>query len=297
MKTIQSILVLFALILMVSCGSSDKAVESSGKNIGLQMYSLRDAINNEDIGVDSIITAIGAMGYKYVETAGYWNGTIYGMTPEEFKAKCEAAGLSVLSAHVSRSLADNPADTNWEDTWTWWDQCIATSKAAGMKYIVIPSMPTPQTVEDLQAYCDYYNAIGAKCNEAGMKFGYHNHAFEFEKVYDDGSVMYDYMMQNTDPEKVFFQLDVFWSQKGNRPASELFTTYPGRFEVLHIKDEAELGESGYMDFEDVFKNTDQAGTKYLIVEVERYNMNPIESVSQSLDYLNAAEFVKADYSK
>lgn len=295
MKTINSICLLFCAVLFLSCGS--KQQEPQEKNIGLQMYSLRDDINNEEVGVDAIIEAIGAMGYKYVETASYWDGLIYGMDPIAFKEKCEAAGFYALSCHAGRDLGEDPLNPDWDAIWAWWEKCIETHKAAGMSYIVTPSMPTPETLEALQAYCDYYNAIGEKCAAAGMKFGYHNHAFEFEKVYEDSTVMYDYMVQNTNPANVFFQLDVYWSEKANRTASELFAAYSGRFEVLHIKDEAELGESGFMNFEDIFTNIDQSGAKYLIVEVERYHKAPQESVKESLDFLNNAAYVKADYSK
>ena len=300
MKTIQSFLLLLGVVLMVSCGASSdkKTVEEAGKNIGLQLYSLRGPIQDENVGILAVLAEVGAMGYKYIETANYFDGTIYGMSPEEFKAELEAVGLYALSAHTSRGLAENPAETNWDDTWAWWEKNIATHKAAGMKYVVIPSMVTPKTLEDLQIYCDYYNEIGRRCQAVGMKFGYHNHAFEFEKIYEEADIsMFDYMIQNTDPELVFFQLDVYWAEKGNRPASELFVTYPERFEVLHIKDEAALGDSGNMDFQDVFRNIHHAGTKYLIVEVERYdNISPIEAVKKSLDFLNLARFVRADYS-
>jgi len=155
----------------------------------------------------------------------------------------------------------------------------------------------PETLEGLQAYCDYFNKIGEKCNAAGLKFGYHNHSHEFEKKYSDGSVMYDYMVTHTDPSKVFFEMDVYWTMMGRRSPVELFKKYPGRFTILHIKDEKELGESGMVGFDAIFNNIKIAGAKYLIVEVERYNLPPIESVKASLDYLNNAPFVKADYSK
>jgi len=280
MKTFRTVCLLLCVLLFASCGENQLE-----KNIGLQMYSLRDAVNDESVGVDEVIKAIGVMGYKYVETASYRDGLIYEMDPLTFKKKCEDAGLIALACHTGRDLGRDPLNPNWESIWAWWDKCIETHKAAGMKYIVTPSMPQPETLEGLKAYCDYYNAIGAKCAAAGMKFGYHNHAFEFEKVYDDGTVMYDYMVQNTDPKNVFFELDVFWSERGKRTASGLFAKYPNRFEVLHIKDEKELGESGYMNFEDIFANVKQSGAKYLIVEVERYNMPPMQSVKKSLDYL------------
>jgi sugar phosphate isomerase/epimerase len=291
MKMMRNMLLLSAAVLMVaSCGKAKPAKVE--KNIGLQMYSLRGSISNEAVGIDSVITAIGNAGYKYVEAASYdGNGHIYGMSPEDFKAKIEAAGLTALSCHVRQDL-----DADVEAVWAWWDKCIATHKAAGMKYIVVPSMPTPDTLEGLKVLCDYYNQIGERCAAAGLKFGYHNHSYEFEKVYDDGTVMYDYMVQNTNPANVIFELDVYWSQRGGRPAAELFKQYPGRFEMLHVKDEKELGRSGYINFEELFTNIDSA-TKYLIVEVEQYDLPEIESVKASLDYLNEAAFVKADYSQ
>jgi sugar phosphate isomerase/epimerase len=272
-------------------------VKTPEKNIGLQLYSLRDAINNQAIGIDSVIKAVGQMGYKHVETANYSDGKIYGMSPEEFKAKLDAAGLFALSCHVSKDM-----ETEMVPVWAWWDKCIATHKAAGMKYIVVPSMPKPKDIKQLQDYCDYFNQIGEKCNAAGLKFGYHNHSGEFETLFSQGNspsesiTWYDYMVQHTDPSKVFFELDVYWSQKGGRLATELFKQYSGRFYLLHIKDEKELGASGYMNFEDLFNNIDPA-TKYLVVEVEQYDLPTFESVKASLDYLDNAAFVKKDYSK
>jgi len=267
------------------------------KNIGLQLYSLRDDINKSPGNINDIIVKVGKMGYKYVETANYSDSKFYGLTPQELKAKLAAAGMFALSSHTGRSLAQDVSKTKWDEVWAWWDQAIADHKAAGMKFIVIASIPVPETLEGLQAYCDYFNKIGEKCNAAGLKFGYHNHHQEFEKKYSDGSVMYDYMVTHTDPSKVFFEMDVYWVMMGHRSPVELFKKYPGRFLVLHIKDEKEVGQSGMVGFDAIFNNIKTAGSKYLIVEVERYDLPPIESVKASLDYLNNAPFVKADYSK
>jgi sugar phosphate isomerase/epimerase len=279
MKTVKIGMLLLAVLFAASCQTK--------KNIGLQMYSLRQDIGKNSENVDSIIIKIGKMGYQYVETANYSNDLIYNLKPEVFKAKLKAAGLYATSCHVGRRMSDNP-----DEDWAWWDKCIAVHKAAGIKYIITPSMPTPETIEGLQAYCDYYNKIGEKCKAAGMKFGYHNHAYEFEKVYNGDITMYDYMVQHTNPDNVFFELDVYWCQKGGYPAPALFDKYPGRFLFLHIKDEKELGESGMMDFKAIFDKLKVAGTKYLIVEVEQYNFPPLESVKKSFDYLNNAPFVK-----
>jgi sugar phosphate isomerase/epimerase len=298
MKVKSVLSVLAAAILFACSPCSQQSKCTVKKNIGLQLYSLRDDINKESVGIDSIISAVGRIGYKYVESASYQpaEGTVYGIQPEEFKAKVEAAGLIPLACHVVKNL-----DEDYADVMAWWDKCIAVHKAAGMSIIVQPMMETPETLERAAEYAKYFNEVGEKCNAAGLKFGYHNHAYEFEKKYElpDGKriTLYDYLVQNTDPEKVFFELDVYWAVIGRTSPVALFKKYPGRFYMLHIKDEKELGESGMVGFDAIFRNVETAGTKYLIVEVERYDLPPVESVEKSLDYLNKAEFVKEDYSK
>ena len=292
-------LILGTLLLLSNCtqAKQDKGpstdTDQINKDIYIQLYSVRDDIKSDFKGT---IAKVAEAGYKGVEAANYNDGKFYGLTPEEFKSEIEAVGMEVLSSHTGRPLEENIEKTNWDDVWAWWDVAIDAHKKAGMKYIVTPWMPTPKTLVDLKQYCDYYNKVGEKCNEAGMKFGYHNHAFEYKEI--EGEVMYDYMIENTDPDKVFFQMDVYWTTKGEKSPVEYFNKYPNRFELLHIKDEKELGGSdSVMDFNNLFQNIDKSGVKYLIVEVEHYNFEPLESVKQSIDYLLNNENVKADYSK
>ena len=289
-------LLLGASLLLLSCTqpkeNNDISSENS-KNIYIQLYSVRDAIGAD---FSETIAQVAEAGYTGVEAAGYNDGQFYGISPEEFKDAIEGVGMEVLSSHTTRPLETNIEETNWEAVWDWWDVAIDAHKRAGMKYIVAPWMPTPETLEDLKQYCDYYNQVGEKCNAAGLGFGYHNHAFEYEEI--EGELMYDYMLENTDPDKVFFQMDVYWTTQGGFSPVHYFNKYPNRFKLLHIKDEKELGgDDGVMDFDTLFKNLDNSGAEYLIVEVEKYNFDPLESVKMSLDYLLENENVKADYSK
>jgi len=130
------------------------------------------------------------------------------------------------------------------------------------------------------------------CNAKGIRFGYHNHDGEFNNLINDEIVRYDYMLQNTDPDKVFFQLDLYWIQVGGKDAVDYFNRYPGRFIQWHVKDEKELGESGMMDFEPIFAAAEVSGMKYIIVEVEKYNFPPLESVALSHQFLMEADYVK-----
>ncbi|NDV78002.1 sugar phosphate isomerase/epimerase [Dysgonomonas sp. 511] len=284
------------LLIMSSCGSNSPAPEQAAppkKDIALQLYSFRDDIKADYAGT---IKKVGEMGYTAIEAAGYSDGKFYGKSPEEFKADIEAAGMTVLSSHATKKLEDKDLTSgDYTEALKWWDEAIKAHKAAGMKYIVAPSMQVPKTLKELQVYCDYYNEIGKRCKEAGMKFGYHNHAFEFTKIED--KMMYDYMIENTNPEYVFFQMDVYWVVRGQNSPVDYFNKYKGRFEVLHIKDNKELGQSGMVGFDAIFKNTDIAGTKHIIVEVEKYNHTPAESIKMSLDYLLNCPLVKENYNQ
>lgn len=286
-----------AVIAMTSCNTTPQKSEPAQsttptkKEMSLQLYSLRGDISKDYAGV---IKKVGEMGFTTIEAAGYGDGKFYGKTPEEFKADLAAAGLTALSSHTAKQLSEKELKSkDFSESMQWWDQAIAAHKAAGMKYIVAPWMDVPKTLADLKTYCEYYNEIGKRCQANGMKYGYHNHAHEFEKVED--VVMYDYMIENTDPALVCFQMDVYWVVRGAASPVDYFNKYPGRFELLHLKDNKELGQSGMVGFDAIFKNTDAAGTKYMIIEVEQYNYTPEESVKISLDYLLNCPLVKESY--
>ncbi len=285
----RNIFLVFALFLSILVMAGGK---TKNKEIYLQLYSVRDDIKKDFKGT---ISSVAKTGYTGVEAAGYADGKFYGLSPEEFKKEIESTGMKVLSSHLNKRLNDNISATDWNEIWEWWDVAIDAHKRAGMKYVIVPSMPRLKTLADLKVYCDYYNRIGEKCNQAGMRFGYHNHDFEFVKI--ENELMYDFMLKNTDPEKVFFQMDVYWVVRGGYSPVDYFHSYPGRFEVLHIKDNKELGQSGMVGFDAIFNNTEKAGVKNLVVEVEKYNYKPLESVKMSLDYLQKHPLVKKSYSK
>jgi sugar phosphate isomerase/epimerase len=260
--------------------------KAPGKNIGLQLYSIRDSIGRD---VPGAIAKVAGMGYKFVEPAGYSDGKLYGMDPAAFKTLCESNGLGLLSSHTGQALPDS---ANMETTMAWWDACIDAHVAAGVKYLVQPFMGgnAYRSLDTLKMYCDYFNLIGEKCKAKGIRFGYHNHDKEFSTQLD-GQTIYDYMLQNTDPEKVIFQLDLYWCVVGGKNPVDYFNKYPGRFELWHIKDKEEVGASGMMDFAAIWSAAAQSGMKYGIVEVEEYNFDEFTSCAKSIDFLNSADYV------
>ena len=286
------LLILFAFLIALP-----QAVDAKKKkDVTIQLYSVRDLIK-EGSDFNALLKKLAQMGYSSVEAANYNDGKFYGLTPEDFKKAVEDAGMTVLSSHCSRGLSDQElASGDFSESLKWWDQCIAAHKAAGMKYIVTPWLGVPKTVKDLQTYCNYFNEIGKRCKENGMLYGYHNHAHEFEKV-EGKEVMYNYMIENTNPDYVFFQMDVYWVVRGQNSPVDYFNKYPGRFKILHIKDDRELGQSGMVGFDAIFNNAATAGVQNIVAEIERYSCPVEESVKESIDYLLDAPFVKSSYRK
>lgn len=269
--------------LLTSCAGN----AASSKHIGLQLYSLRDMVGDE--GITKVLETVAKMGYKNLETAGYNNGKIYGMDPAEFKKIVDDLGMRVTSAHLGRNLSDNrDADMNW------WNVAVEAHNAAGMKYMIMPSSPLSgegATEDNVKRYGDYFNEIGLIAAGASVKFGYHNHAFEFENKID-GVPVYDLLLKYTSPDHVIFENDVYWTQRGGYNPVDYLKKYPKRISILHIKDEQAIGASGKMDFKAIFDQFYANGGKDWYVEVERYIGTPVEDVTASYDFLNKADFVK-----
>lgn len=284
-STIISIVILFAISNLVVT-AFDSSKKEPHKNIGLQLYSIRDSIMRD---VPGAIAKIAKMGYTFVEPAGYGEGKFYGMEPTAFKALCESNKLEILSSHTGQALPDS---ANREKTMAWWDECIAAHSALGVKYIVQPFMGDEayQSLDTLKRYCDYFNMIGEKCNAKGIRFGYHNHDKEFSTQLE-GQTIYDFMLKNTDPAKVMFEMDLYWTVMGGANPVDYFNKYPGRFELWHIKDKAEVGASGMMDFASIWAAAAQSGMKYGVVEVEEYNFDQFTSCQKSFDFLNTTRYV------
>ncbi len=272
------------------------------KQIGLQLYSIREVIGSPAKYAQNhveVFKKLASWGYTAVEAASYdqGKGTFYGVSPEQFRADCEAAGLQCLSSHATRGLnGDELKNHDFTEALRWWDKAIADHKAAGMKYIVTPGWGVPKTQKEAQTLCDYANAIGEKCCAAGLQYGYHTHSHEYQKV--EGTPWIDFMMQHIDAENMFWQMDTYWCVMGQQSPVQYFKKYPGRFTMLHIKDLYELGESGMVDFNAIFRNAATAGLCDYIVEMEGTDgtIDIMEGVHRCATYLLKNKLVRKTYS-
>ncbi len=267
--------------------SSEMMLPSAGKNIGLQLYSLRDMISKS--GIQAVLEAVAKIGYRNLEAAGYGDGKLYGLEPADFKKRVDDLGMKFTSSHVGH----NYSKATEAEVMAWWDKTIEAHHTAGAKYMVQASMPVNEKskIEDLQLYCDYFSMVGERSSKAGIGFGYHNHTGEFKKIGEN--VILDYMLAHVNKKDVFFELDVYWCHEGGANPVEYLKKYAGQFRLTHIKDEKEIGASGKMDFKSIFEQMKADGIKDWYVEIEEYtNGDAVASAQQSFDYLNKAAYVK-----
>lgn len=277
---------LFASGLLAPQFLSSSGNGAAPKNIGLQLYSLRDMV--KDSGIQPVLEVVAKMGYKNLETAGYNDGKIYGMAPAEFKKIVNDLGMKCTSAHLGQEYSKEKE----AEVMGWWDKAIDAHNELGVKYMIQPWMPVNDktTQDDLKMYCDYFNTIGYKTAAASIAFGYHNHAFEFRKINDE--LIYDFLLKNVSKNHVLFELDVYWCKEGGQDPVAYLKKYADQIRVVHIKDEKEIGASGKLNFKPIFKQMTANNVKDWYVEVEQYtNNNPEASVQQSYNFLNKAKYV------
>jgi sugar phosphate isomerase/epimerase len=257
------------------------------KHIGLQLYSLREDV--KELGITEVLKIVAKMGYVNLETAGYNDGLIYNIKPSEFKKMVDDLGMKVTSAHIGH----DPSDDSDADM-SWWGKAIEAHASAGIKYMVMPWSNLDRddlSLDDVKKYASYFNTIGVKTAGSSIAFGYHNHDFEFKRKIDDVPV-YDLLIENTRPQHVFFQNDVYWTQVGGYSPVDYLKKYPDRIKLLHIKDVRDIGGSGTMDFKAIFDQAYANGNiKDWYVEMED-ETTPQEDVKKSYDFLAAAEYVK-----
>lgn len=261
------------LTLLYGCG------ESKDTALGLQLYTLRDTIGQDPKGV---LEKVASFGYKRLETYGYDNGKIFGLEFQEFGKFVNGLGMSVTSGHYGLGMIKG-------DTW---QKAIEDAKKIGQEYMVVPYINEPErtSIDDYKQICADLNKAGEVCNENGIRFGYHNHAFEFEQM--EGQVPFDVMLKELDHKNVGLEMDIFWVVNAGQDPLKYFASHPGRFEQWHVKDmdkadrnrNADVG-TGTIDYKPIFEQAELSGMKRWYVEQESYPGEPIKSAEACAKYM------------
>lgn len=266
--------------MLTSCSA-----RSSGKSIGIQLYSLRDIIFKDLRGT---LEKVASFGYTEVETFSYGDGKIFNRPFSEFVSICNDIGLKITSGHYLTGFNLNTSGNMRNG----WEKAVEDAKNAGQAYMVIAYLfeGERQTIDDYRRLCEQMNRAGEVCKSYGIRLGYHNHAFEFEMLED--KVPYDVMLEELDPKLVCMEMDLYWVVRAGKSPETYFEKNPGRFELWHVKDmhrddpdkNADLG-SGRIDFPSIFQRARQAGLKHFYVEQETYDVSSLTSAENNFRYM------------
>ena len=294
------------------------------KHIGFQAYSLGGELLNNPA---EALQKMASYGFTHTELAFYsvqahglqgWGGDGAVTSAADFRKMADDAGISITCSHLTPNNLERgekyDASTKGKIL-EFWKTAIDDHKTFGVEAIVQPSLPTIQSKEDAQNVADVFNAVGELLNYNGIKFGYHNHSNEFNKVIPGGEAAIPYyqrggfrrpgddtpepetiekvFIENTDPSKVFFEMDCYWTVMGQQDPVAWMTNYPNRIKFLHIKDFMVIGASGAMNWENIFNKFYENGNQHWFVELEDINSgHQLERAEASAKYLLSRDFVK-----
>jgi sugar phosphate isomerase/epimerase len=253
------------------------------REFGVQAYTFRRQFPK---GIEATLDTVKMLGFTEFETS-----TPKGITAEQYKKMCEDRGIKIISTGCDfETLAKNP-------------QLVADqAKALGAKYVMcawIPHKGNEFTIAEAKKAVEVFNAGGKVLADNGLIFCYHDHGYEFHP-FQDGTLM-DYIIKNTNPEHVSFEMDVLWTLHGggSDAPEKLLKKYKNRWKLMHVKDlrKGVIGDksghepaqndvvlgTGQANWRKIIKLANKHGIKHFFVEDE--SEHEIQHIPQSLEYL------------
>lgn len=251
--------------------------QKSKMKIGVQLYTVRDQMAENLKGT---LKTVADLGYNYVESAGYSEGKMYGLSPKEFNGILDDLGLQHMSVHIPLAEFQNN-----------FNRALDFMLESDQKFGVLPWLREEdrRTIDQYKSYADLLNRTGELALKEGIQICYHNHDFEFWEV--DGQIPMDVLLGETEKDLVQIELDLYWVSKAGQDAFKIFADNPGRFPLWHVKDMANTEERGFtevgngvIDYKALFAKSEEAGMKYFFVEQDRSD-NPLRSIETSVNNL------------
>lgn len=280
--------VIIALIAMFAVNAVSASEQKPLKEqLGLQLWSLRGAFVKNPMEALDIAKSYGI---TEVETAGTAR-----MTPQQFRAELDKRGLKAVSAHMGYERLQKDFDGALEEV-----------KALGVQWVFVPILPEREKFdyERAMAAAKNFNEWGRKFREAGLKFGYHPHGFEFGPGKTAGKTLFDELVEATTPGDVYYEMDVYWVVHGGADPVTLLKRYDSRWAALHVKDmrkgiptglnigsspaedKVAVGE-GQIDWPSILRAAREVGVKHYFIEDE--TVDALVNIPPSLDYLRALD--------
>jgi sugar phosphate isomerase/epimerase len=253
---------MIAFLSLFVASSALYGAKTPKKHLGIATYSVKGLESD----IEGSFKALAADGYVVMEISNYdaGKGTVAGYKPADYAALAKKYNLAIISSHVRAKFDVKDV----AGSLTAWGKVFDDHKIMGCKYVILPMNMWAGTEEGVKAECDLLNKIGDEANKRGIKFGYHNHNMEFATIPNTDKIYEDFLIANTDPAKVIFEMDVYWITVGGQDPVAYLKKYPKRFQLLHIKDEYVVGESGKINYQDIFTQFYKNGNKDWFVEME-----------------------------
>lgn len=281
--------------------------------LGLGLFSVPKGLNDD---LEGTLDMLASIGFKELEVFGpytfsdektkqEWAATsqmlgfsasgFYGHTPEDFAAKVKDRGMSIPSMHTDIETLQHNMSALGE-----------AARKIGATYVVLPALPEPyrKDMDDYKRSAELFNEIGKNAREEGVRFGYHNHGYGLKPWGSERPI--DLILEQTDPDLVFFEMDLFWTTAGGINPIELLDKHPNRYKMLHIKDMKPIKEfegdgssaqewfglfpnmtscgKGDIDLEGIIKKSKAIGVEHFFVEQDMV-MQPEVALKESFDYL------------
>jgi sugar phosphate isomerase/epimerase len=267
---------------------TSRAAERRIERLGAQLYTVRDLMAKDFEGT---LAKVASLGYQEVEFAGYFD-----QTPKNVRAMLDRHTLTAPSAHV-----------DYPSLGAKLPQILEASQIIGHRYLVNPWIDEEMRKQPdvWKRVAETFNRAGEACKKAGVQFAYHNHHFEFVPV--NGTLPFDVLLKDCDPELVKIELDLCWTTVARQDPLVYFQRYPGRFPLVHVKglkkvpeaaalapfDQAipnitDVGTNDIIDWKRIFAKSDQAGIRHYFVEHDQ-PAAPLDSLRASAGYLRALQ--------
>jgi len=276
---------------LLAAGSIVGCQSGNAKNkgrVGLQLYSVRKQLPDDVAGT---LQKISEMGYSQVELYGVNDGKFFGHSMEDTRKMINDLGMSISSTHTGSGIL--PEDTSAPE-WDFWKRIAGYLNTCGAEWAVASSLPGEMnTLDDLKLICAHFNRVGEVCKKEGVKFAFHNHTDVFGKIEDE--VALDYMINNTEPNLVFFQMDMGHTVNGGGDCVYYIRNYPGRIPMWHASD-FDLENSdlenriytwlgkGSVPYPALFELANASGLEVLTVEQET-EVDTLAACKADFDYI------------
>jgi sugar phosphate isomerase/epimerase len=258
------------------------------KSVGVQLYTVRGVLPEKPA---ETLKALDAIGYREIEGT---QGLLDKIVPALQGTRLKPVSVHIDSKVVTQGSPDDLA------------RALDTFKTSGFSFVVFPYLPPPERggLDVIKKLADTLNKAGEKCRAAGLRFCYHNHAFEFEPM--EGTTPFATLLGNTDPKLLAIEMDLFWVSVAGLDPAAILQKYKGRVPLVHLKDKAkdtpgrfnegvartafkEVG-GGTMDWPRILKAAEASGVEHYFVEQDQTPADPVESLKQSFAFVSKVNY-------